>query len=253
MAKGWAVVVAGTLAAIVLLPMAAQAAGEGPNVSVDFKNATIREVADFLAVKAGVNIVVEKGVVGDVSLKVNDVAWDEVLKLAAQQVGCSVEKGEDGIWYVRTPHFSFTTKAEGVSLKQVLSLLAQQSGQNIVVAPSVDAIVHFNLQDVPWQIALDTIVRTAGPFTVVRDEAGVYSVVKSDALAEQRSTRVFKLKYIQPPSEYKPKIKTEFAEKTSGSGDLRRRRRQRSEGAQGELHSLHGHRQRPGRQGHGSV
>ncbi len=218
MAKGWAVIVAGMLAVLATMPLsAAAAAQEGPMVSVDFKAQTMQEIADYLAVKAGVNIVVEKGVVGVVSLRVNDYPWLGVLDLAAKQVGCTVEKGEDSMYYVRTPHFTFTTKAEGVSLKQVLSLLAQQSNQNIVVAPDVDAIVHFNLQDVPWQVALDTIVRTAGPFQVVRDDAGVYRVVRSDALAEERATRVFKLKYIQPPSEYKPKIDSQFAEKTSGT------------------------------------
>ena len=137
----------------------ARADDGGPNVNVDFKGSTINEVADALAVKAGVNIVVEKGVAGEVNLKLSDVAWLEVLNLAAQQVGCSVDMEESGIYMVTTPHFSFTTKAEGVSLQQVISLLAQQSGQNIVIAPDVDAVVHFNLQDVPWNVALETIVR----------------------------------------------------------------------------------------------
>jgi len=193
------------------------AADQGAKVSVDFKRASIQEVANFLSVKAGVNVVVEKGVVGEVNLKLNSVTWMDALTLAAQQVGCAVEKGADDIYRVVTPHFTFTTKSEGVSLKQVISLLAQQSGQNIVVAPNVDAVVNFSLQDVPWQVALDTIVKTSGPFTVVRDEAGVYRVVKSDSLAEQKETRVFQLKYIQPPSEYKPKLTSQFAEKASGS------------------------------------
>ena len=218
MKKGWTVGLLGLFAVLALMPLsAALAADEGPRVSVDFKGATMQEAANFLAVKAGVNIVVEKGVAGFVNLRVNDVSWLEALNLAAKQVGCTAEKREDNIWHIVTPHFSFTTKAEGVSLKQVISLLAQQSGQNIVVAPNVDAVVHFSLQDVPWQIALDTIVKTAGPFAVVRDEAGVYSIVKADSLSEQLSTKVFALKYIQAPSEYKPKITTEFAERSSST------------------------------------
>jgi len=219
MKKVWNLVMAGVLLvfAIAAVP-AARAADEGPKVSVDFKGATAQDVANFLAVKAGVNIVVEKGVVGQINLRVSDVYWLDVLTMAVKQVGCSVEKAPDGIYHVVTPHFSFTTKAEGVSLKQVVSLLAQQSGQNIVVSPDVDAVVHFSLQDVPWQVALDTIVKTAGPFTVVRDEAGVFSVVKAESLAEQKETKVFPLKYIQPPSEYKPKISTEFAEKRDSGG-----------------------------------
>ena len=206
------------------LGVTARAADDGPTVSVNFKDAPISQVADYISVEAGVNIVVEKGVSGVVDLRLSEVAWLEALTIAVRQVGCTVEQSDGNIWHVTTPHFSFTTKAEGVSLKQIISLLAQQGGQNIVVAPDVDAIVHFSLQDVPWQVALDTIVKTAGPFAVVRDDSSVYRVVKADALAEQKETRVFKLKYIQPPSEYKPKITTEFAEKrsgdTSGGGNL---------------------------------
>ena len=216
MNKGLVCTFAGLYVAFALVVFTAQAAVGGQNVSVDFKKATMQEVADYMSVKAGLNIVVEKGVAGEVTVKLSDVPWLEALTLAAKQVGCTVEKGDNGIYLVKTPHFSFTTKAEGVSLKQVISLLAQQSGQNIVVAPDVDAVIHFTLQDVPWQTALDTVVKTAGPFSVVRDEAGVYRVVKTDSLAEQKETRVFTLKYIQPPSEYKPKLTSEFAEKTGG-------------------------------------
>ena len=222
MRKGWIGMMGGLYVAFVLAAFTVQAADVGAKVSVDFRKSTIQEAAEYLAVKGGVNVVVEKGVTGEVNLRLNDVAWEEALSIAAKQVGCTVQKDEEsGIYHVTTPHFSFTTKSEGVSLKQVVSLLAQQSGQNIVVAPNVDAIVHFSLQDVPWQTALDTIVKTAGPFTVVKDEAGVYRVVKSDSLAEQKETRVFELKYIQPPSEYKPKLTNEFAEKSSGSSSSR--------------------------------
>ncbi len=204
---------AGVVIVMVLSLSIAEATDEGRRVSVDFRNATINQVADYISIEAGVNIVVERGVAGTVDLRLNDVHWMEALQIAARQVGCMVEERESNIFYVATPRFSFTTKAEGVSLKQVLSLLAQQSGQNIVVAPDVDAVVHFSLQDVPWQVALSTIVRTAGPFSLVRDESSIYRVVRTEALSEQKETRIFKLKYIQPPSEYKPKIQSEFAEK----------------------------------------
>ncbi len=210
---------------VALAAVSSARAGEAvATLSIDFKNAPIENVANYISVQAGVNIVVEKGVSGEVNLKLSDIGWLDALTLAAKQVGCTVDKGDDGIYYITTPHFSFTTKAEGVSLKQVISLLAQQSGQNIVVAPDVDAVIHFNLQDVPWQVALDTIVKTAGPFALVRDKSDVYRVVKADALSEQKETQVFKLKYIQAPSEYRPKITSEFAEKDSsdeGSQELK--------------------------------
>lgn len=199
-------------------------AEEVPTLSVGFSDAPIQRVADFVSVRAGVNIVVEKGVVGQVNLKLNDVAWLQIMELAAKQVGCTVDEGEGGIYFVATPSFSFTTKSEGVSLKQVLSLLAQQSDQNIVVAPDVDAMVHFNLQDVPWQVALRTIVETAGPFAVVKEDSGVYRVVRAESLAQQKETKVFKLKYIQPPGLYRPVITSEFAEErgsTATSQELR--------------------------------
>jgi len=209
------------VAVLLALPIAssARADGEQPTVSVDFRDATIRQVVDQLCVKAGVNVVIENQIGGKVNLRLSDVAWLKALRLAAKQVGCDVTEADDGIYYVTTPHFSFTTKAEGVSLKQVISMLARQSGRNVIVSPDVEAVVHLHLEDVPWQDALETIVKTAGPFSVVKNESGVYRVVRSDALEEQKETRVFKLKYIQPPSEYKPKISNEFAEKREGQSE----------------------------------
>lgn len=202
--------------------VAAGADDEGPVLSVDFRDANIQDVATFISIKAGANIVVEKGVTGLVNIRLSDVPWLEALTFAAKQVGCTVGRDENGVYLISTPHFSFTTKAEGVSLKQVISLLAQQSGQNIVVSPDVEAVVHFTLRDVPWQIALATIVKTAGPYSLVRDESGVYRVVPDDALTEQLETKVFKLRYIQPPSEYKPLLKSEFAEKSGGDSTASR-------------------------------
>jgi type IV pilus assembly protein PilQ len=44
----------------------------------------------------------------------------------------------------------------------VLQLLAETSGQNIVVSDTVQGNVTLRLQNVPWDQALDIVLRTKG-------------------------------------------------------------------------------------------
>jgi len=63
----------------------------------------------------------------------------------------------------------------------VLQLLAETSGQNIVVSDSVQGNVTLRLQNVPWDQALDIVLRTKG--LDKRQEGNVIYVAPSEELA----------------------------------------------------------------------
>src|SRR5256885_14383641 len=55
-----------------------------------------------------------------------------------------------------------TLNFQDIETRAVLQLLADASGQNIVVSDSVSGNVTLRLQNVPWDQALDIVLRTKG-------------------------------------------------------------------------------------------
>jgi type IV pilus assembly protein PilQ len=88
-------------------------------------------------------------------------------------------------------------------LVDVIRLLAQQSGQNIVTTPSVKGTVTISLHDVPLRQALDLIVRTNG--LEYRQVGNVYVIGTPAELAAQfgnagqvSQTVAFPIRYASP-------------------------------------------------------
>jgi type IV pilus assembly protein PilQ len=74
-----------------------------------------------------------------------------------------------------------TLNFQDIETRAVLQLLAETSGQNIVVSDSVQGNVTLRLQNVPWDQALDIVLRTKG--LDKRQEGNVIYVAPSDELA----------------------------------------------------------------------
>src|SRR5208337_5665222 len=55
-----------------------------------------------------------------------------------------------------------TLNFQDIDVRAVLQLLADTSGQNIVVSDSVTGNLTLRLQNVPWDQALDIVLRTKG-------------------------------------------------------------------------------------------
>lgn len=62
------------------------------NVSLDFRDADIRNVLQILSFKSGVNIVASPEVVGVVTIQLNDVPWKQALDVILQTNGYAYEK-----------------------------------------------------------------------------------------------------------------------------------------------------------------
>ncbi|MBF0478676.1 MAG: type IV pilus secretin PilQ [Candidatus Omnitrophica bacterium] len=65
---------------------------QGGNVSLDFKDADIKNVLKILAFKSGVNIVPAPDVTGVVSIQLNDVPWEQALDVILRTYGYAYEK-----------------------------------------------------------------------------------------------------------------------------------------------------------------
>ena len=89
----------------------------------------------------------------------------------------------------------------------LLRILAAESGRNIVIGEDVKGKMSITLRNVPWELALDTVMDSKGLVKVERD--GVMRIVTSDQLAKEREARA-KLEESKVKSE--TEIRTKLAE-----------------------------------------
>ncbi|RPI13011.1 MAG: type IV pilus secretin PilQ [Lysobacterales bacterium] len=163
---------------------------EGGRVVVDFPRTTVGaeqakryDVVDFATpvnafdvtgTPAGARIVVSAA--GDYEQLAYQSDRDYVLELRPRQKAAVVDptkkeyKGE-----------RLTLNFQDIETRAVLQLLAETSGQNIVVSDTVQGNVTLRLQNVPWDQALDIVLRTKG--LDKRQEGNVIYVAPAEELA----------------------------------------------------------------------
>ncbi len=81
-----------------------------------------------------------------------------------------------------------TLNFQDIETRAVLQLLAETSGQNIVVSDSVSGNVTLRLQNVPWDQALDIVLRTKG--LDQRREGNVIYVAPAEELAARERAQL---------------------------------------------------------------
>jgi type IV pilus assembly protein PilQ len=69
----------------------------------------------------------------------------------------------------------------------LLRILAAESGRNVVISDDVKGKMSITLRNVPWDLALDTIMEARGLVKVERDN--VLRIVSQDQLARERESR----------------------------------------------------------------
>src|SRR5208282_6419519 len=88
-----------------------------------------------------------------------------------------------------------TLNFQDIEVRAVLQLLADASGQNIVVSDSVGGNLTLRLQNVPWDQALDIVLRTKG--LDKRQDGNVIIVAPADELASREKAELSARKDIQ--------------------------------------------------------
>jgi len=105
--------------------------------------------------------------------------------------------------------FPISLDFQGADLRAVLRTFAEISGLNIVIDPSIQGTVDVALRDVPWDQALDiilranrlgysvdgTIVRIVPLAVLAQEEAERQKLAEAQALAGELQTRTFTLSY----------------------------------------------------------
>jgi len=93
---------------------------------------------------------------------------------------------------------NITVDFKDADIHDVLKIISYKSGVNIVAGQDVEAAVTIRLVDVPWERALDVILKNSG-FVYERDQDIIRVTTIENLSKEELSTQIFILNYAQAP------------------------------------------------------
>jgi len=109
----------------------------------------------------------------------------------------------------------------------LLRILAAESGRNIVMGDDVKGKMSISLRNVPWSLALQTVLETRGLQRVDRD--GVIRIVSTEQLLREREARAkeedVKTKAEEAKAKAQIEIRTKVAEAEMKEQDVQQRKR----------------------------
>ena len=179
-------------------------------IAVEFQQVHAREVADYIAEAGGLNVVLSDDIDEEVSIRFLSETPQNALKRLAIELGGSLRREAFNTYrIVKLPLVSL--QFDDADVRTVIKQIAKLADGNVVINENVQGKVSLRVENVTWRAALDNVVRTSGFQIVEEAGGGILRIVTTDTLKEQRETRVFPLRYIQPPPTYRPTIKTDFA------------------------------------------
>lgn len=170
-------------------------------IDIDVVDKDLRAVMEEIGRKVGRNILVAPGVEETVTITLRDIPWTDAVKIIAKLTKCDIEQAAPKVLLLTQPP-KVTIEFADANVRTVLQLLAAYSGKNIIIAPEVVGKITLSLKDVHWLRALESIVKTVGPYVVVKDTADLLRVVPRESIERQLETVIIKLKYVRPRPRY---------------------------------------------------
>ncbi|HZV55875.1 MAG TPA: type IV pilus secretin PilQ [Rhodocyclaceae bacterium] len=95
---------------------------QGEKVSLNFQNIPLRELLHVFADITNFNIVISDTVAGNVSLRLNDVPWDQALDIVLKQKGLAMRKNGNVIWIAPGDELAAREKLELESQQSIAEL-----------------------------------------------------------------------------------------------------------------------------------
>jgi type IV pilus assembly protein PilQ len=190
---------------------AADQPGKGPGeVTIDVVERPLRDVIAYIMEKTDVNIVLSREAEDiPVTAKLRNLPWREALAVIVERAGAQLDERSANLIKIEKPP-RVTFEFDNASARTVIKAIADTANANIVVGREVEGTVTLTLTDIPWRVALDTIVKTLG-YAVVQEERGILRIVDPANLALQLETRTFRLRYVRPQPNYRAKIDTDVS------------------------------------------
>ncbi|WP_144175475.1 type IV pilus secretin PilQ [Pseudomonas sp. Kh13] len=112
-----------TLAALLPIPLASATSYQGEPLSLNFQEVEVRSVLQVLADYAGVNLVASDAVQGSVTLRLQDVPWDQALDLVLRSKGLA--RRQEGNVLLVAPAAEFAAQSVDARVGQALDAQLQ--------------------------------------------------------------------------------------------------------------------------------
>ena len=185
--------------------------GKGPGeVTFDVVERPLKDVVAYIQEKTEVNLVIAKEAEEiPITVKLRNLPWREALEIIVERAGAQIDERSPNLLRIEKPP-RVTFDFENADVRVVIKAVADIAGANIVVGREVEGTVTLTLNDIPWRVALDTIVKTLG-YTVVQEDRGILRIVDPANLKEQLETRIFPLRFVRPRSPYRPSIEAQVS------------------------------------------
>ena len=140
-----------------------------PTVDLDLRDAPIYDALRALAQQAQVNLDVDSGLTGTVTINVRSAPWDDVLATIAKDhnlrvaVTGPVVHVSDGS-KPAAPEHTFTgtpmkVRFDDTPIRDAVKVIADVAKIQIAVDDGIDVGITLHLRNVPWDLALDHLVR----------------------------------------------------------------------------------------------
>lgn len=95
---------------------------QGETISLNFQNIPLRELLHVFADITNFNIVISDSVAGNVSLRLNDVPWDQALEIVLQQKSLAMRKNGNVIWIAPADELAAKEKSSLETKQQIADL-----------------------------------------------------------------------------------------------------------------------------------
>lgn len=167
-------------------------------ISLDVRDKPFGEILAGIAEQTGKNIIYDDDVKDIlVTLKVVNIPWLSVLEIIAKKYNCLIEEIPGAVIKISKPP-TVTMEFEEADIRDVINQIATIANRNIVVSEAVRGAISLRLKNVPWQDALEAIIKTRGYVLVREKDDRILRVVPQQDIETQMETKIFKLRFIRP-------------------------------------------------------
>jgi len=190
---------------------------QGALITLEVNERPLKQVLDYLSTVSGKNIrvVKEKDNKLLITFKLENVTYRAILDFVARKYGMVVDDSQlrgGNIIFMDTPE-KVSMVFQRADIRDVINTIAIQSNANIVIGPEVTGEVSMRLENVPWNDALNIVVKTLD-FVAVPEANNTIRITSPAKIAQQLDIRIFRLAYISPEgSKYTAVLNSEFAKR----------------------------------------
>ncbi|MFH0939119.1 MAG: secretin N-terminal domain-containing protein [Planctomycetota bacterium] len=188
----------------------------GALITLEVNERPLQQVLDYLRAVSGKNISVikEKDKRLLVTFKLENVTYRAILDFIARKYGMTVDESriKDNLIFLDTPE-KVSMVFQRADIRDVINTIAIQSNANIVIGPEISGELSMRLENVPWNDALNIVVRTLD-FVAVQEANNTIRITSPAKIEKQLDIRIFRLAYVSPEgSKYTAVLQSEFTKR----------------------------------------